>query len=163
MDPSWITPVVSPRWPEWAQEVIERADVLDSAGNTAKAITKGFSISAAALTVLALFAAYTEVMAAHGVNITISLTSPMVIAGVLLGAITPPLFSALLMLAVTHNAFDMIEEIRRQFREHPGILAGTEDPGLCPGRQHRRDWSIDILDTASLPGCWSASHRWLRT
>lgn len=115
------------------EEVIERADVLDSAGNTAKAITKGFSISAAALTVLALFAAYTEVMASHGAPITISLTSPMVIAGVLLGAITPPLFSALLMLAVTHNAFDMIEEIRRQFREHPGILAGTEVPDYARG------------------------------
>ena len=110
------------------QEVIERADVLDSAGNTAKAITKGFSISAAALTVLALFAAYAEVVKANGLVIDISLRDPIVIAGVLLGAMTPPLFSALLMLSVTHNAFDMIEEIRRQFHEKPGILAGTEDP-----------------------------------
>ncbi|MFZ3071115.1 MAG: sodium-translocating pyrophosphatase [Anaerolineaceae bacterium] len=110
------------------QEVIERADVLDSAGNTAKAITKGFSISAAALTVLALFAAYAEVVQANGVTINISLRSPIVVAGVLLGAMTPPLFSALTMLAVTHNAFDMIEEIRRQFREKPGILAGSELP-----------------------------------
>ena len=97
-------------------------------GNTAKAITKGFSISAAALTVLALFAAFSEVMAAHGVNITISLRSPIVVAGVFLGAITPPLFSALTMLAVTNNAFDMIEEIRRQFHAEPGILAGTHKP-----------------------------------
>ncbi len=110
------------------QEVIERADVLDSAGNTAKAITKGFSISAAALTVLALFAAYSEVVKANGIDLNISLRDPIVIAGVLLGAMTPPLFSALLMLSVTHNAFDMIEEIRRQFNEKPGILAGTEDP-----------------------------------
>jgi len=110
------------------QEVIDRADVLDAAGNTAKAITKGFSISAAALTVLALFAAFSEVMAAHGVNITISLRSPIVVAGVFLGAITPPLFSALTMLAVTNNAFDMIEEIRRQFHAEPGILAGTHKP-----------------------------------
>lgn len=110
------------------QEVIERADVLDSAGNTAKAITKGFSISAAALTVLALFAAYAEVVKANGIDLNISLRDPIVIAGVLLGAMTPPLFSALLMLSVTHNAFDMIEEIRRQFNEKPGILAGTEDP-----------------------------------
>ncbi len=112
-------------------EVIERADVLDSAGNTAKAITKGFSISAAALTVLALFAAFAEVMAANGVEITISLRSPLVVGGVLLGAMTPPLFSALTMLAVTRNAFDMIEEIRRQFREKPGILAGTEKPNYA--------------------------------
>ena len=110
------------------QEVIERADVLDSAGNTAKAITKGFSISAAALTVLALFAAYAEVVKANGIDLNISLREPLVIAGVFLGAMTPPLFSALLMLSVTHNAFDMIEEIRRQFHEKPGILAGTEDP-----------------------------------
>jgi K(+)-stimulated pyrophosphate-energized sodium pump len=109
-------------------EVIEKADVLDSAGNTAKAITKGFSISAAALTVLALFAAYAEVIESHGVTLNISLRSPMVVAGVFLGAMTPPIFSALTMLSVTHNAFDMIEEIRRQFRAEPGILKGTVIP-----------------------------------
>ncbi len=109
-------------------EVIERADVLDSAGNTAKAITKGFSISAAALTVLALFAAYAEVIGSRGIDLQISLRNPLVIAGVLLGAMTPPIFSALTMLAVTHGAFDMIEEIRRQFRADPGILAGTSLP-----------------------------------
>ena len=106
-------------------EVIETTDTLDSAGNTAKAITKGFSISAAALTVLALFAAYAEEI---GGGLTLDLREPMVLAGVFLGAMTPPLFSALTMLSVTHNAFDMIEEIRRQFREKPGILAGTEKP-----------------------------------
>ncbi len=111
-----------------SQEVIDTTDVLDAAGNTAKAITKGFAISAAALTVLALFAAYAEVVGARGVELVISLREPVVIAGVLLGAVTPPLFSALTMLSVTHNAFDMIEEIRRQFRERPGILAGTERP-----------------------------------
>jgi K(+)-stimulated pyrophosphate-energized sodium pump len=118
-----------------SHEVIERADVLDSAGNTAKAITKGFAISAAAMTVLALFAAYAEVLAARGLILDISLRNPLVIAGVLLGAMTPPLFSALTMLSVTHNAFDMIEEIRRQFKEHPGILAGTELPdyNTCVG------------------------------
>ncbi len=118
-----------------SQEVIDTTDVLDAAGNTAKAITKGFAISAAALTVLALFAAYAEVVGARGVELVISLREPLVIAGVLLGAATPPLFSALTMLSVTHNAFDMIEEIRRQFREHPGILAGTEKPdyAACVG------------------------------
>jgi K(+)-stimulated pyrophosphate-energized sodium pump len=109
-------------------EVIERADVLDSAGNTAKAITKGFSISAAALTVLALFAAYAAVIEARGLTINISLRSPMVVAGVLLGAMTPPIFSALTMLSVTKGAFGMIEEIRRQFKAEPGILAGTVLP-----------------------------------
>jgi K(+)-stimulated pyrophosphate-energized sodium pump len=109
-------------------EVIERADVLDSAGNTAKAITKGFSISAAALTVLALFAAYAAVIEARGMVINISLRNPMVVAGVLLGAMTPPIFSALTMLSVTKGAFGMIEEIRRQFKAEPGILAGTVLP-----------------------------------
>jgi K(+)-stimulated pyrophosphate-energized sodium pump len=108
--------------------VIEKADVLDSAGNTAKAITKGFSISAAALTVLALFAAYSEIIEARGVTVSISLRTPLVVAGVFLGAMAPPIFSALTMLSVTHNAFDMIEEIRKQFREEPGILAGTVVP-----------------------------------
>ena len=108
--------------------VIEKADVLDSAGNTAKAITKGFSISAAALTVLALFAAYSEIVGARGVEVLISLRNPLVVAGVFLGAMTPPVFSALTMLSVTHNAFDMIEEIRKQFREEPGILAGKVLP-----------------------------------
>jgi K(+)-stimulated pyrophosphate-energized sodium pump len=108
--------------------VIETTDTLDAAGNTAKAITKGFSISAAALTVLALFAAYAEVVTAAGVEVSMSLRDPIVVAGVFLGAMTPPLFSALTMLSVTENAFKMIEEIRRQFRERPGILAGTENP-----------------------------------
>jgi K(+)-stimulated pyrophosphate-energized sodium pump len=111
-----------------SEKVVETADVLDAAGNTAKAITKGFAIGAAALTVLALFAAYASEMAAEGVTITLSLLDPMVIAGVFLGAATPPLFSALTMLSVTHNAFDMIAEIREQFRKEPGILAGTVEP-----------------------------------
>jgi len=111
-----------------SQKVIDTADVLDAAGNTAKAITKGFAISAAALTVLALFAAYAEVIGARGVELSISLRNPMVVVGAFLGAMTPPLFSALTMLSVTDNAFKMIQEIRRQFHEHPGILAGTEKP-----------------------------------
>jgi K(+)-stimulated pyrophosphate-energized sodium pump len=115
--------------------VIATTDTLDAAGNTAKAITKGFSISAAALTVLALFAAYAEVINASGAEISMSLRDPIVVAGVFLGAMTPPLFSALTMLSVTTNAFEMIEEIRRQFREKPGILAGTEKPdyATCVG------------------------------
>ena len=113
------------------KEVIERADALDSAGNTAKAITKGFAIGAAALTVLALFAAYRAQILAHlpaGAGFDLSLEDPLVVAGLLLGALVPPLFSALTMLAVTRNAFSMIEEVRRQFREIPGILLGDVPP-----------------------------------
>ena len=111
-------------------ETIDRADTLDSAGNTAKAITKGFAIGAAALTVLAMFAAYTEVVANYmGVDrFVLNLQDPLVLSGVLLGCAVPALFSALTMLAVTKNAFTMIGEIRRQFREKPGILKGTELP-----------------------------------
>jgi K(+)-stimulated pyrophosphate-energized sodium pump len=117
------------------ENVIEIADVMDAAGNTAKAITKGFAISAAALTVLALFAAYAGQMKDAGAILKLSLLDPMVIAGVFLGAATPPLFSALTMLSVTHNAFNMIEEIRRQFASDPGILAGTTEPdyAACVG------------------------------
>ena len=110
-------------------EVVDTADVLDSAGNTAKAITKGFSISAAALTVLAMYAAYSEVISKYsGTKLVLDLQDPMVLSGIFLGCIVPALFSALLMLAVTKNAFIMIEEIRRQFRADPGILAGTSTP-----------------------------------
>jgi len=119
-------------------EVVERADTLDSAGNTAKAITKGFAISAAALTVLALFAAYKQQVEQYmpaGQSLSLDLMNPLVLAGILLGAMIPPIFSALLMLAVNKNAFKMIEEIRRQFREIPGILQGTVDPdyNTCVG------------------------------
>jgi K(+)-stimulated pyrophosphate-energized sodium pump len=113
------------------ESVVETADVLDSAGNTAKAITKGFAIGAAALTVLALFTAYREMIEKYlpaGEVLNLSLTNPMVLGGILLGCVVPPVFSALLILAVNKNAFAMIEEIRRQFRDRPGILKGTETP-----------------------------------
>ena len=118
-----------------ASEVIDRADLLDSAGNTAKAVTKGFAIGAAALTVLALFAAYGEVIESRGVALDINLRNPLVLAGVFLGALAPPVFAALTMLSVTRNAHKMIEEIRRQFQERPGILQGKEDPdyAVCVG------------------------------
>lgn len=115
---------------EMPHEVVDTADVLDSAGNTAKAITKGFSISAAALTVLAMYAAYTEVISKYSASgpLILNLQDPLVLSGILLGCIVPALFSALLMLSVTRNAFTMIAEIRRQFKADPGILAGTSTP-----------------------------------
>jgi K(+)-stimulated pyrophosphate-energized sodium pump len=107
-----------------SEETIRICDRLDAAGNTAKAITKGFAIGAAALTVLALFAAYSET-----VGITqIDLRTPGVVAGVLLGSIMPPLFAALTILSVGKNAFVMVEEIRRQFREIPGLIEGKVKP-----------------------------------
>jgi len=106
------------------KEVIEISDKLDAAGNTSKAITKGFAIGAAALTVLALFAAFAQVVDIQ----TIDIMKPTVIAGVFIGAMMPPLLSALLILAVGKNAFRMVEEIRRQFREIPGLMEGRAKP-----------------------------------
>jgi K(+)-stimulated pyrophosphate-energized sodium pump len=106
------------------EEVIEVADRLDAAGNTSKAITKGFAIGAAALTVLALFAAYAQLVDIK----TLNLMEPEIVAGLFLGAMMPPLLSALLILAVGKNAHRMIEEIRRQFREIPGLMEGKAKP-----------------------------------
>jgi len=104
--------------------VIETADKLDAAGNTSKAICKGFAIGSAALTVIALFVAYAEIIGIEKLD----LMNPYVMAGVFLGALMPPLFSALTILSVGKNAFKMIEEVRRQFREIPGLLEGKAKP-----------------------------------
>ncbi|MDD5452780.1 MAG: sodium-translocating pyrophosphatase [Candidatus Bipolaricaulis sp.] len=103
------------------------ADALDAQGNTSKAVTKGFAIGAAALTVLAMFAAYTHLV---DIDLTqgINLISYPVIIGLFLGAMMPPLFSALLILAVGRNAGRMVEEVRRQFREIPGLIEGKAKP-----------------------------------
>jgi K(+)-stimulated pyrophosphate-energized sodium pump len=107
-----------------AKEVVDVADKLDAAGNTAKAITKGFATAAAGLTVLALFAAYAETVGLKALG----LLRPPVIVGVFLGAIMPPLFSALTILSVSKNAFAMVNEVRRQFREIKGLLEGLAKP-----------------------------------
>jgi K(+)-stimulated pyrophosphate-energized sodium pump len=107
---------------ELGEDVIRTADRLDSAGNTAKAITKGFAIGAANLTVLALMFSYAE--EAH-LKI-IQLTNVDVLIGAFIGVIAPAIFSALLVLAVQRNAGKMVEEIRRQFEENPKILKGEE-------------------------------------
>ncbi|MDI6798382.1 MAG: sodium-translocating pyrophosphatase [Candidatus Aenigmarchaeota archaeon] len=105
-------------------KVIRIADRLDAAGNTAKAITKGFAIGAAALTVLSLFVAYSELV---GIK-SLDLINPYVIVGVFIGAITPPFLCALLILGVEKNASRMVEEVRRQFREIPGLVKGKTKP-----------------------------------
>jgi len=106
------------------EEVIARADRLDAAGNTAKAITKGFAISAAGLTVIALLVTYAEVV---GIE-TIDFMDPFVMAGTIIGISIPPFLSALMILGVGKNAFRMIEEVRRQFKEIPGLMEGTAKP-----------------------------------
>jgi len=106
------------------EEVVGPLDLLDAAGNTTKAITKGFAIGAAALTVLSLFASYAEIVGIERID----LMKPHVIVGALIGAFIPPLFSAMLILGVGRNAFRMIEEVRRQFREIPGLMEGRARP-----------------------------------
>jgi K(+)-stimulated pyrophosphate-energized sodium pump len=106
-------------------------DSLDALGNTTAAIGKGFAIGSAALTALALFVAFTQ---AAGLSI-IDITDPMVVIGVFIGGIIPMLAAALTMTSVGEAAFHIVEEIRRQFREIPGLLEGKEgakpDPAKC--------------------------------
>ena len=104
--------------------VRNRTDALDAVGNTTAAMGKGFAIGSAALTALALFSAFTQ---AVGVE-TISITSPQVIIGLLLGAMLPFLFSSMTMRAVAKSAFSMIEEVRRQFRTIKGLMEGKAKP-----------------------------------
>jgi len=119
-------------------EVRERTDKLDAVGNTTAAIGKGFAIGSAALTALALFAAFEETA---GIS-TIDVAKPTVLAGVLIGAMMPFLFSALAIGAVGRAAYKMIEEVRRQFKEIPGILEGTGRPDYAR--------CVDISTTAAL-------------
>ena len=107
------------------EEVISLVDRLDAAGNTTKAISKGFAIGAAALQVIALFFAYTLEVGIPGI---INLMDPYVLGGVFIGAMMPPVFSALLMLAVGKNSYIMVEEVRRQFKEIPGLIEGKSKP-----------------------------------
>ncbi|GJM44674.1 MAG: putative K(+)-stimulated pyrophosphate-energized sodium pump [Gemmatimonadota bacterium] len=102
-------------------EVRGRTDKLDAVGNTTAAIGKGFAIGSAALTALALFASYRQIA---GVDV-IDVARPNVMAGLLIGGMLPYLFSSMAMKAVGEAAFEMIEEVRRQFREIPGLLEGT--------------------------------------
>ena len=112
-------------------ETVEILDKLDAAGNTSKAITKGFAIGAAGLTVISILAAFKAVADSQiAVKVTFDLMNPVVMAGAFIGVAMPPVFSALLMLGVGRNAQRMIEEVRRQFREIPGLLEGK--PGVNP-------------------------------
>jgi K(+)-stimulated pyrophosphate-energized sodium pump len=113
-----------------SEEVIAVTDELDSAGNTAKAITKGFAIGAAGLTVIALLAAFQEIASRDGHPAVFDIMDPMVLLGALIGVAIPAVFSAMVMLGVGRNAERMIAEIRRQFREIPGLKEGK--PGVKP-------------------------------
>jgi K(+)-stimulated pyrophosphate-energized sodium pump len=112
---------------ELPSSVREVTDKLDSVGNTTAAIGKGFAIGSAALTALALFSAYAEVTNLTEAGV-INILDPKVVVGLLIGAMLPFLFSAMTMSSVGKAAFQMIEEVRRQFREIPGIMEGKGKP-----------------------------------
>ncbi len=109
---------------ELGPEVREITDALDAQGNTTAAIGKGFAIGSAALTALALFAAYSS---AAGLKV-IDLSHPSTVIGLLIGGIIPFLVGAMTMTAVGDAAYEMVSEVRRQFREIPGLLEGTAKP-----------------------------------
>jgi K(+)-stimulated pyrophosphate-energized sodium pump len=128
-------------------EVRKRTDKLDAVGNTTAAIGKGFAIGSAALTALALFAAFkTTWEATHGRALVIEVTDPRVVAALFVGAMLPFLFSALSMEAVGRAAMSMIEEVRRQFREIPGLKAGLAAMNRNEGKREEEWPKQDLQD-----------------
>ena len=124
------------------EEVREITDTLDELGNTTAAIGKGFAIGAAALAALAIISAYIETVIHRVPEFTLQINDPLVLSGMFLGGIFPFLVSSMTMNAVGDAAFEMIHEIRRQFREIPGLLEGNAEPDTAR--------CVEIATTAAL-------------
>ena len=127
---------------EMGKETREITDSLDEVGNTTAAIGKGFAISAAALAALALISAYIEKISISDESFVLAINDPLVLCGMFLGGIFPFLVSSMTMTAVGDAAFDMIKEIRRQFKEIPGLLEGKAKPDTAS--------CVDIATRAAL-------------
>ena len=125
-------------------DVLEITDKLDAAGNTSKAITKGFAIGAAGLTVIALLGAFRETVIQAGGTVSFNLMDPLVFFGALIGAAIPAVFSAMLILGVDKNSQRMVKEIHRQFDTIPGLREGRE--GVTP----QYDKCIDIATVGAI-------------
>jgi K(+)-stimulated pyrophosphate-energized sodium pump len=124
------------------EETRKITDGLDEVGNTTAAIGKGFAIGAAALAALAIIAAFVETVEVNTPGFSLELSDPVVLVGMFIGGTIPFLIASITMTAVGDAAFDMINEIRRQFREIPGLLEGTAEPDTAK--------CVDIATTAAL-------------
>ncbi|RLA44206.1 MAG: sodium-translocating pyrophosphatase, partial [Gammaproteobacteria bacterium] len=124
------------------EETRKITDGLDEVGNTTAAIGKGFAIGAAALAALAIIAAFVETVQVNNADFSLEITNPIVLVGMFIGGTIPFLIAAITMTAVGEAAFEMINEIRRQFREIPGLLEGKAEPDTAR--------CVDIATTAAL-------------